>query len=1784
MEKNNRITDFTNLSANLNTPNSIKLLFGLRVIKSTDVTLFPYSPLSPPMQCQNDLIRYTQRIVLTEKENMPDFYELVDIVEGKRKILKFGPHITKSYGYEKIHVIRTPLNKDYFEYIIHTFVTIGDVIENENNQKLRDKFSKNFAIQEISPFKFPEEEAIPQMFGDNPISRAFNVFGNVSNLAEDTADILPKVTDSLNSFEDLMNKCSSFLDKDNISSFTSPFHEQIKKVSNSLDNMKSSVSKGMSKIVLFAAIIFHLLRKNMQSTIILLGVGVWCLTNFKEELMEIGVTIFTKISSVFSKAYPQASNSEVFSKGLITALIGILFTNVGDAGSLAGKILKQIGDFSKFSSSFESIVNFVILMFCTSMKFLSLEDYVPDNLKHFGIENDELKKYINDVDEIIARINSKRFLLSLNNYHQVKALKKKGDYICAALKTNSHDYKSLTVTLTALATVLKYLEKRVNLNDNRIEPRIYRFAGGTGNFKTQMSQHLAAHLVIATATDEERVIIGDKPMTAVYNLCEATSFADGYDMSKKVILIDDIDQFRTEVGDLDSIWAKIWAMCTELPGQTHQANLEDKGLIVWNSPFVITTTNVPIPPTEQVRDANALKRRIARAWYAYPKPEFCINPKEDNIMKMKFDTRLLPEGELGETDSHPRNLLFQPYSPIDGAYIGPPINYDKVCEAILDDYDQSRKYFAQKVVAIKETIDKADELRQKRTAQFKNADIYSEMDDFIASMDDNDIPTVIDEDEVQMEAVFQASSTEIFLRRGDNLATRLVEENPIISIQEIHDQIHEQIVDEFFRQLEADEMQMDRVNAGRIRQGENVLQAVTTIQTMQWFERFKNTIPALAGINNKSCLIAFSAAFGLDFWTKMDTYYLLYYTFEAEMLAFDINLIQAHLPVLEVEWDPNYELYLRGARNFTELQYVFFYQRYGNYAMAIVIAIRSFGFWLAFKFAIYAIKTIISFVKDLFPKVVEPQGNYENRMRKKGGEAKFLKDFTHVSVAHPQMGNVANFNGLEKVVSIVNHNQYSICLIQFDPDTGKERYSHQVFGLFLKGNVLIAPYHFKNKMLKRLETNEIDEDTMIYLIKQNFDQSRDITRTIKITTKEFLADIIENQESYDKDFCLYRLPKRVKPHRDISQCFASREALNKLCGDTFGVRVINQDRPGTGRKELFAYDCRMVSSIPISGDNPPGRGEGIRYRLPTADGDCGSPVQILSNSLALSGKIAGLHTAGIKEGTHGYSNWMTQETINDLDKLLGVVIVQEEIPFEIPEEAIYQYGKRVFLEVSPPSSSPSTTQFAPSAIFELHGPHVEKPAWLRTFINPDGILIDPRENSLVGYSPSEMLFNDIEIRVVMESVFRDIIDCSKNNYPKRLLSLEEAISGIDGEKNIDSLNMNSSPGWSTLRSRKMPGKRDWFGIDGKERSSEKYLLFVKNVNKILNDAKQGVRGFHLYADHPKDETRPNDKVDIGKTRNFSGMGLDHNVAFRIMFGTFIKFIMDNHTDNGIAVGINPYSNDWDYLGKRQSSKSGGKNCVAGDFSGFDKNQYVTIMNAMLDEINNWYDDGEENALIRRVLWFEVTHSRHIINFYVVEWVGSLPSGNTLTTIINSIYNQFSHRWCFYLINDRNFMCLQFYTKHIVTIVYGDDSHNDVDDEYADRFNELTLPVYMATLGLKYTNETKNVALKPVRTLEETSFLKRTWRYEREVCRLVAPLELSVVLHMTDWSRKGEHYISGTRDTCDIQVKELSLHGESIYKKYAPITIAAAQSELSYTPTHLSWYSNLISTKGWKQCF
>jgi len=248
--------------------------------------------------------------------------------------------------------------------------------------------------------------------------------------------------------------------------------------------------------------------------------------------------------------------------------------------------------------------------------------------------------------------------------------------------------------------------------------------------------------------------------------------------------------------------------------------------------------------------------------------------------------------------------------------------------------------------------------------------------------------------------------------------------------------------------------------------------------------------------------------------------------------------------------------------------------------------------------------------------------------------------------------------------------------------------------------------------------------------------------------------------------------------------------------------------------------------------------------------------------------------------------------------------------------------------------------------------------------------------------------------------------------------------------------------------------------------------------------------------------------------------------------------------------------DWHRIAERMQSK--GKKVIAGDFSNFDGTLVSEFLWAILDIINQFYDDGEENALIREVLWCEIVNSVHVFGNSVYIWTHSQPSGCPLTAIINSIYNSLSMRYVWMLVVPQELKNMQAFRRYVAMIAYGDDNIVNISDHVIEIFNQVTIAAGYATFGMTYTDEAKSGELVPYRSLNDISFLKRTFLREASGLHR-APLCLETVLEMTNWIRGDLDREEKTRENIETAAFELSLHPDAVFHEWIPKFRAAGKT-------------------------
>jgi len=757
---------------------------------------------------------------------------------------------------------------------------------------------------------------------------------------------------------------------------------------------------------------------------------------------------------------------------------------------------------------------------------------------------------------------------------------------------------------------------------------------------------------------------------------------------------------------------------------------------------------------------------------------------------------------------------------------------------------------------------------------------------------------------------------------------------------------------------------------------------------------------------------------------------------------------------------------------------------------------------------------------------------------------------------------------LEIRQNIIFRNTYKVYVSQDDPKDNKPL--GQV--IMLREHVGVMPAHYYRDLRISMNAGEANPDT-----KLTFKSCGKNNNEFDITFQEFFSLEKIPVEGYDAVFVQF--PKRfAHAMTDIVKHILPADDLDAAVATKLAVRldvancVIHDGKVTITQQTHFSPHCEHIAELAVA--NPEDLATGVDKRTnlikcsaATNSGDCGAPLTIASPTQFKGRCLLGFHFAGKNElfGKSSYSVPLFRENVEAALKRFkavedrseedlvnkGIYLVHSETDERVLTESglvggsIELVGKLTRKVTLAPHSKLRRTIYGLEGVF---GPYASKPAHLSP-VTVDGVLKYPMVEGIRNYQapmrrapiPYVKLAADLASRKFREATIHE---------PRFLFSFEEAVMGVEGLK-IKAINRGTSAGYPYSTEVNMPGKTAFFGAgDEYDFTTERAVQLRARVDEILEAAKDGVRLMHICTDFLKDEVRPDAKVDAVQTRVISGSPLDYVLAFRVMFGAFIAASLRHNTMYGPSPGINPYQDWWKI--NQVLKESGNTKFFDGDFKRFDASQQPELLWAILDFINQWYNDGEENARIRHVLWLDLVHSRHLTGLreleFLVQWNKNLPSGHPITTLVNSWYVLFAMMICYLLLVGLGFSHEEAWRR----VTFGDDNINSVSDDIVDKFNQLTIANAMAEhLDLVYTSGAKDGKLTPWTELTNCTFLKRGFRYEHGLVGGVnAPLDLNSIVY-TVYYDKGKSTPATFEEQFEAMLGELCLHDPSVWDEWYP---------------------------------
>lgn len=751
--------------------------------------------------------------------------------------------------------------------------------------------------------------------------------------------------------------------------------------------------------------------------------------------------------------------------------------------------------------------------------------------------------------------------------------------------------------------------------------------------------------------------------------------------------------------------------------------------------------------------------------------------------------------------------------------------------------------------------------------------------------------------------------------------------------------------------------------------------------------------------------------------------------------------------------------------------------------------------------------------------------------------------------AAPQAG--ISHNAYDISMKIMRNNVYHMSVVAA---SGARQFGYLTF---LSGRLAMMPEHFSFTIDDMIEEQDCDPNPII--------------RLRRVGSPEVGFDVMYNDMSlvaFDdskNDVIYVNFPRVIHNHVNIAKFFSDDDETAKF--DSVLLRNVN------GVYTMSACVSRVTGSVSY-GDYT--TDSSYTYPIATKIGECGA--LLMSCGSQDKPVIRGIHIAG-----DGYSGMSTKVYKHHIDAAISMFLPEVEPEFSSLPESKAQVGAS-FLAIAevPKLRTAMKNQVIPSVLHESWGVSDYAPSALRAK-TVDGIKHDPWVNARSKYSCVSPAHNMFLLESVVQHTISEMNHAIVDSpWKPRVFSFEEAVEGIAAVPFCESIPRNTSSGYPFCLDIKMKGKKDFFGDDQDYSfDSDKCKQLVESISNQIKHLESGGRLDVKFADYLKDERRKKEKVFNCKTRLISASPIDFLIICKMYFGDFVRSVMTNRISNSCAVGINPYSYEWDVLARHLNSV--GQTKIFGDFSGYDGSLNQTLEYAGFDIIESFYFNATDSERqVRKGLFEDIVNSRHVTTgpsdsvSTLYEWFGSNPSGNFLTTILNSLCNILAIKYTIVNVlgkeegfhhlsipDDFVVKVVSSLSENVRIIVFGDDNGISLSDQMA-AVTQAAMTQSFLDIGFVYTDEGKTGEVLSHRVLQQCSFLKRGFQYDVEIKRYLAPLELAVILEMPYWT-KTTAPAGSVESTVETALMELSLHGLDTFNKYSPVIKQACISKMQFAP-------------------
>jgi len=664
----------------------------------------------------------------------------------------------------------------------------------------------------------------------------------------------------------------------------------------------------------------------------------------------------------------------------------------------------------------------------------------------------------------------------------------------------------------------------------------------------------------------------------------------------------------------------------------------------------------------------------------------------------------------------------------------------------------------------------------------------------------------------------------------------------------------------------------------------------------------------------------------------------------------------------------------------------------------------------------------------------------------------------------------------------------------------------------------------------------------------------------------------------ETDVAMYECSASLPCVKDIRSKFVKEDTLQYFDATEavyYGVDDLNRELQYGGFAKALDYlqeELHMENEDADSNKIKTYIRKGWSMQANTQKGYCGSPL--LACNIPREGRIIGIHTASWQRSMSAISCLVTYEDIMELTNCY-----REQVKDGFHDTPEY---KELYLKSEIVDSQSCVGNFTEEGAFKVRigqprGTRFKASMFQGTFphepVTEPAVLwgnderVDPefRTNDLLGrqvskYGSVEIPFPNMDLHIACDDVQQRLNEFTVPFKP-RALTEEEAINGIEGVPHFDRMDMQTSPGYPYVQRRpaEASGKEWLFGTDEKGKKFITDCELRQRLDNRLGELKEGKLGFSIWTNCLKDERRKTEKIKTANTRAFCAAPVDFIIASRMFFLAFCAAFIANRNSFFGSIGINPESAEWTFLYNRHRVK--GKYGFDIDFKNFDGSAKAIVIALATDLINNYYNDGPENALKRRVLIQEMIHTRSWLrtdrhgNVWFTPMVQKhcgVPSGTNITciidTLVQAIYMRVVYRIIMRKSNRRDLMSMKVFNDRVADTGFGDDGFVTADLEILKYFNRVSVIQTLADFGITCTDAKKTGNISKYDSLNSLVFLKRHFApHPQFPDRMLAPIDVNSIYELINWVSKTNDPEEQLRMNIDDALRFAYHYGDKFYQ-------------------------------------